>query len=554
VLLKTYRNKFSLSAFSAFFVVLLVLTPLLLILSNGGKLEAERWSNLWGTRAPELLWQTVKLAVAVALVTTILGVSAAWISTRYRFKGSGIIVWLLVLPLAIPTYVYADIYIRLLSENGWLYWLAQFWNEYIINSWLLKWVSSVWAWLTGDSDIVSQISDLIATCMVLSLAGFSYVFLLVRAALIKSTQSLEEAAYIHGATASEVFWRVNVPMLRPAIAASLAIVVLHTISDFGAVRTLQYETFTTEIYRQYSRNRADLSLPAALSVILVVMAFSFLVIERFFRSRQRYFASGKAIDRRYLKELTGIKLVFAWSWIGLIVFFSVFVPVALIVTESIVYWASSSASKGVWVNALNSFVMAAVVATVALVLAFPIAYYHTRKRNMMSGALMHFSNVGFVLPGPVVAIGTSVMVLMFFGQMVTALFLLAWVIAVVIRYLPLATQSQESALQQLTPSTEQAGRILGASPLQNMKRVVIPIIKPGVISAWVLVFIDALKELPAALVLGLGYETLPVVIFHQANEEMMEAAAPAALMLLIASLPALWLLMRGNRNQLASSL
>ncbi len=550
---KYFANKVSFSALFALLVVLLVVAPLLLILLNSGHLSAAKWADLWTARAPELLWRTVKLATLVALITTLLGVSTAWLLTRYRFFGSRILVWSLVLPLAIPTYVYADIYTRLFSDQGWFAWLAEFWQQQVIDSSLMQGLRSVWAGLTGDEATLNEFSDLLAVSLVLAFASFSYVFLLVRAALNRSTKSLEEAARLHGADARTVFWRVNVPLLRPAIAAGLAIVVLHTISDFGAVSILQYHTFTSAIYLQYLRDSFDLALPAALSLILVVMALSFLVVERFFRSRQRYFVTSRALEPEQVRRLRGYPLVLAWCWIGLIAFFSVIAPVAWILVESFQAWYHGNLGLVFWRYVFNSFFIAVIVATLALVAAFPIAYYHTRKNNLYSAALMHVSNVGFILPGPVVAIGVSMVALLVFPQFGPMVFLLTWILAVVVRYLPLASQAQESALQQVTPSMERAGRMLGATAWQNMKRVILPVIRPGLISAWVLVFIDALKELPAALLLKpQGFETLPVIIWQQASEEMMEAAAPAALMLIVATFPALWLMMKGQRLQQSS--
>jgi len=179
--------------------------------------------------------------------------------------------------------------------------------------------------------------------------------------------------------------------------------------------------------------------------------------------------------------------------------------------------------------------------------ALPIALYHTRWRSFLSNVFLKLSSVGFVLPGPVVALG----VLVFIVTQLPLLYggFMALVIALCIRFLPLAVQSQESAMQQLTPSIEQAGRVLGAGPLENLWRVTLPMIRGGMISAWVLVFIDVLKELPATLILRpIGFDTLPVRIWIEASEEMLELAAPAALMLVLASIPALWVMMRSDNK------
>ncbi len=534
-------------------VVFIVVLPLLVILIKSGSLSVDSWKLLWKNSIPGLLWRTVKLAVAVAIITIIMGVSTAWLLTRCRFRGSSMLVWVMVIPLAIPTYVYADIYIRLLSESGWLSWLAVCWNDIIIPSSLMQGVQSGWSWLTGDHVILSELTDLLSVALVLSFASFSYVFLMVRASLSRSTQSLEEAARMQGASSQAVFWRVNVPLLRPAIAASMAIVVLHTISDFGAVNILQYKTFTYAVYLEYLNNTSDLGRPAALSLVVVFLAMTFLILERFFRSRQKYYSNDNELKESQIKALLGWKKVLVWLWIGLIATFAVLLPVSWIVVNSVETYLNGKAGWVLWDNSVSSFLVAATAATVALAAGFPVAYYHSRRKTLSSAVCMHASNVGFVLPGPIIALGVLIIATLIFSEISSTVYLVIWIAAVSIRYLPLAVQAQESLLQQLTPSMEQAGRILGASSWENLKRVILPIIKPGMISAWVLVFIDALKELPAALLLRqIDVNTLPVMIWEQANEELIEGTALASLMLIVATLPAIWLMMRGQRPRKSS--
>jgi iron(III) transport system permease protein len=166
----------------------------------------------------------------------------------------------------------------------------------------------------------------------------------------------------------------------------------------------------------------------------------------------------------------------------------------------------------------------------------------------LSQAYLHVSSVGFVLPGPVIALGILAFVLSQVDFIYGSLAVL--VMAMVIRFLPLGIQAQEAAAQQLTPSIEEAARSLGAGTLENLWRVILPMIRGGLISAWVLVFIDTLKELPATLILRpTGFDTLPVRIWIESSEEMLELAAPAALMLVIGTLPVLWFLMRPQKER-----
>jgi len=506
-------------------VVLAAAIPLLYVVWNSLQLSLPQWAGLWTSRLPALLWNTLSLAVLVAIGSTLLGVSSAWLIARREFAGRRLAVWLMVLPLTVPTYVFAHIYTTLLEEDGWL--------------------GRLWIALTGSDRYLPDLFNVWGATLILTLAGFSYVFLLAYAALGASTRSLEEAARIQGASRAEVFWRINLPLLRPAIAAALAVVVLHVLSDFGAVSMLRYQTFTLSIYLQMS-GRFDYQAAAGLSLVLVLLSLTFLLLERFFRSRQRYYSARQARPQPR-RPANALETALIWSWLGLITLLAFGLPLAWMLSWSLAAWQDQLIDAEFWGYARNSLLVAALAASLALLAALPVALYHARKRNLLGGALLQLSSVGFVLPGPVIALG----ILAFFLAQLPLLYggLAALVLALVIRFLPLAVQSQDAAMAQLTPAIEQAGRSLGAGPLETLWRITLPMIRGGMATAWVLVFIDALKELPATLILRpTGFDTLPVRIWIEASEEMLELAAPAALMLVVGTLPVLWIMLRGERR------
>jgi len=507
-------------------VILISAIPLFFVLSNSLQLSLDQWVKLWSTRLVELLWNTLSLSFLVAVCSLIMGVGAAWWISRYEFVGRKIAIWLMILPLTVPTYVFAHIYTILFEDDGWI-------GALIIG-------------VFGSNDFVPDIYTIGGTTMVLSLAGFSYVFLLTNAALSNSTKTLEEAAIIHGANPLQVFLRVNLPLLRPAIAASTAVVVLHTLSDFGAVSMLQFQTFTLSIYLQMS-GRFDYQSAAGLSLVLVVLSLTFLILERFFRNRQQYYASRQSrVYRRKTANRTVTLLI--WMWLGLIALFSFGLPIAWMLKWTVEAWSQDLIQAEFWQYSFNSLLIATIAASLAIVVALPISLFNARSRSRLSSGLLQLSSIGFVLPGPVIALGIMAFILaqlpLLYGGLGALIF------ALIIRFLPLAVQSQDAALQQVTPTIEQAGRSLGAGPIENLRRVILPMIKGGMASAWVLVFIDTLKELPATLILRpTGFDTLPVRIWIEASEEMLELAAPAALMLVIGTLPVLWILMMNKGSQ-----
>jgi iron(III) transport system permease protein len=513
-----------LPAILAGLVTLCAAIPLLFVIDSSLQLPLSRWASLWSTRLPGLLWNTLSLAVMVGVVCLVIGISCAWLVARRRFPGRRLAVWLLVLPLAIPTYVFAHIYTELLDADGWL--------------------GRAWLWLFGDAVSIPDIYSMGGATLVLSLAGFSYIFLLVRSSLLYASPVLEEAARMHGASPREVFRRVSLPMLRPAIAAGLAVVTLHVLSEFGAVSMLRVQTFTLSIYLQMS-GRFDFQSAAGLSLVLILLSMTFLVLERYFRRRQRYYSTGARAVRIEPRQASRRETAWIWGWLGVVLLFSLVLPMAWMLAWTWDAMQADLIDSVFWGYAWNSLLVSSLAATLALLAALPVALYHARRQTLMSHAFMQFSSVGFVLPGPVIALGFLTFALALVEPLYGGLLLL--VMALAFRYLPLSLQSQEASLQQLTPSIEQAGRMLGAGPLENLRRVVLPMIRGGMATAWVLVFIDTLKELPATLLLRpTGFDTLPVRIWIEASEEMLELAAPAALMLVIGTLPAVWIMMRGE--------
>ena len=518
-------KKYGVLGNTALVVVILAAVPLWFVILKSSELNLSQWQLLWSSRLPELMWNTLSLSVLVAITCFVLGVSTAWWISRFDFPGRRYAIWLMVLPLTIPTYVFAHIYTNLFEPEGW--------------------IGKLWTGIFGNSIPIPEIYNILGVTLVLSLAGFSYVFLLAHTALSVSTQSLEEAARIQGSSRWQVFFRVNLPLLRPAIAAGLAVVILHVLSDFGAVSMLQFQTFTLSIYLQMS-GRFDFQSAAGLSLVLVFLSLTFLVLERFFRARQRYYMARQS-RKHERKKVTPFTALMIWSWLGFITLLAVILPLSWMISWSWDAWLQGLISDEFWQYTFNSLSLAFMCATIAIIAALPIALFNSRHHSRYSNALIQLSSVGFVLPGPVVALGILSFVLATMPVIYGGF--LALLLALVIRFLPLAVQSQDAAMQQLTPSIEQAGRILGATPFENLRRVILPMIKGGIMSAWVLVFIDSLKELPATLILRpTGFDTLPVRIWIEASEEMLELAAPAALMLVIGTLPVLWILMKNERR------
>lgn len=508
VTLPLINSRMTLRGALSLLVVLLAAIPLVFVIYSSLQLDSEGWVGLWSSRLPGLLWNTLSLSVLVGVGSMVLGVSAAWWITRREFPGRRIAIWLMVLPLTIPTYVFAHIYTTLFDDSGW--------------------IGQAWQWLFGEAVAIPDLFNVVGVSFILTLAGFSYVFLLVQDSLSRSQQNLEEAARIQGARPAQVFWRINLPLMRPAIAAGLALVVLHVLSDFGAVSMMRYQTFTLSIYLQMT-GRFDYNAAAGLSLVLVSLSLTFLILERFFRNRQRYYGTAQA--KRYTaRRATRFEIVAIWFWLGLIALFAFVLPILWMLIWSWEAWMQDLISDRFWGYVGNSLLVSVLAASLTVIVALPVALYHARERSWLSQAYLHVSSVGFVLPGPVIALGILAFVLSQVDILYGSLAVL--VIAMLIRFLPLAIQAQEAAAQQLTPSMEEAARSLGAGTWENLRRIILPMIRGGMISAWVLVFIDTLKELPATLILRpFNHDTLAVQAFRLASDERLTGAAVPSLII-----------------------
>ena len=478
------------------------------------------WSRLWSTRIPELLWNTLSLATSVSLTTFVLGVSLAWIMVRYEFPGRRILEWALVLPLAMPTYVLAYVYAHLLGMGGPA---EQWWQAFV-----------------GPEARILSPQSFAGVTLIMALDTFPFVYLLARGALLNLNVSFEEVARACGVSPWTTLWRVTLPLIRPAIAAGLALVILYVISDFGAVSLLRYQTLTYAVYQQIT-GRYDHTAASILSVLLVTMATIFLVTERWFRQRSRFYqASGRyRTSIRHREGLVGTALLTTYV---VLVFGAAFgIPAIMLIQWSIAAISQGALDARFFGFVWNSSFLSALAAGGAVLIGLPLAYLASRRPSRLNIACLQAAYAGYALPGPVAALAILVLFTTFapalYGSVVVLL------VAYVLHFLPVGLQSMEPALQQVTPNVEEVARTLGCTTRQTLRRVTLPLIQNGFIAAWVLIFLQTMKELPATLLLRpVGFDTLAIRVWLEASEEYYQLAAPSALLIVLLSLPALMLL------------
>lgn len=465
------------------------------------------WHQLWTTRIPELVLNTFSLSIGVSALALIFGLSAAWLTARYSFPGRTLWEALLVLPLAFPAYVLAYIYSVITSNHPLL-------NKFLYSFW-------------GVSTVIA-------------LATFPYIFLLTKVALANLNLSYEEAARSLGANRLERFLRVSIPVLRPSIVAGISIVVLYVLADFGTVSMLRYQTFTLSIYSQMI-GRQNHKAAAALSIVLVLISIGFVFLERYFRGASKFYQTQGRFRRRPPIPISPIAAAGVHIFLGLLTFASFIGPALLLIQWSIPAILSGALKIRLFGFALNTFASSAVAAILAICVAFPIAHAAVRHPIKIHLAFLHASYAASSLPGPVTALALLLTALAFIPSIYGSVILL--ITAYVIRFLPISLQAEEASLHQITPSLENAARSLGAGPIKTQIKVTIPLIRGGLLAAATMVFLNAIKELPATLLLRpIGFDTLAIRVWMETSENMYELAAPAALLMMLVALPALWLL------------
>ena len=479
---------------------------------------------LFRPRVAAIILRSFVLVAIVSAASAVLALALGWLIERTDLPFRRLWSIVTVLPLVIPSYIMAFLFISVFAPRGM--------------------VQRIFAEPFGIQEIPS-FYGLPGAAIVLILVSYPYTLLTVRAALRGSGRALEEASRTLGKGPWETFFRVTLPQLRPAIASGSLLVALYTISDFGAVSLLRFETFTWAIYVQYT-SYVDRTAAAALSLVLVGFAIVIFLATTRVHGEQ-------AFEETHQAELGGADQsstpLGKWKYpalalCSLTTFVALVIPMAVLL-----FWLIRGVSAGeelgiVWGAAINSAVVSGSAATVAVVAALPVVVLAVRYPGFFSSAIDHVSHMGFALPGLVIALA-----LVFFGsRLVPALYQThaMLVFAYLVLFLPVAMGPLRSSLLQVNPRVEEAGRTLGKRPLQVFSTITIPLLRPGILAGGALVFLTAMKELPATLLLSpLDFSNLATRVWAASSEAFFaQAALPALLLVVISAIPMMFLIGR----------
>lgn len=514
----------------------LVVVPMLVVTAAWFTPAGDVWRHLADTVLLELLRNTVVLAVGVGAFVFVVGVGLAWLTTMYNFPGRAFFDWALMLPLAIPAYVLAFV------------WLGTFEYAGALPSLLRR--------LWGPADWLAPARGRAGVIVVMGLAFYPYVYMLARAAFVSQGRAMFETGRLLGLSPWAAFVRVALPMARPAIAAGVALALMETLADFGTVAIFNYDTFTTAIYKAWL-GLFSLHAAAQLSSLLLLFVAVALIVERRARGRARYHPAAKpGRDARY--PLRGVPAAGALAAATLVLGLAFVLPVAQLLVWATKY-ALSDLNFRYFSFVGNTLVLAAAGALVTTAGAVLLAYSYRLKPDRLTHVAVRFATLGYALPGSVLAVGIMLAFvwldarLALFGESMFGVApgpflagsLFALVLAYGVRFMVVAYGPVDSSFEGIRPAVLQAARSLGAGNFEILWRVALPMLRTGLWSAGLLVFVEVMKELPATLLLRpFGWDTLATRIFEWTSEGQWERAALPAVTLVAAGLIPVILLVR----------
>lgn len=537
---------------SVWLIAATVLLPIIAVLWLTFFPEENIWPHLFETVLPSYLSSTLLLMLGVGLLSAWLGISTAWVSTMYDFPGRRIFEWALLLPFAVPAYVIAYVYTDMLEYSGWVQ----------------TGLRDFFGWETARDYWFPHIRSLGGAIIMLSLVLYPYVFMMVRATFIEQSASLRDAARTLGCSSRAVFWRVSLPTARPALAVGLALVLMETLNDFGTVDYFAVRTLTAGIYDVWM-NMGNIGGAAQIASVMMIFILVLIGFERYSRRRQKQFSRGDSFKTFQRVRLKGRKAFACWLICALPLVFGFIVPVTALLRHAIVYFEDS------WTTAFfnmswNSFMLSSVAALGTILLGLILAYGNRLVKRGCVQKAVRLAGLGYAMPGAVLAVGV-IMPLAAFDNTVDHLArewlgvstglllsgtLFAIIFAYIVRFLAVASGSIESSLEKVTPSMDMAARSLGYSTAEILRKVHLPIIKPGILTAALVVFVDCMKELPATLVLRpFNFDTLATHVYQYASDEMLEASALSALVIVLVGIVPVILLSRSiiaSRKEMAS--
>jgi len=527
------------AAFVAIATAILVAAPVISIIALAMQPAPDIWQTLIKYVLPKSLLDTALLLTGVGSLSLAIGTGAAWIVSLHEFRGRQMLLWLLPLPLAIPTYLAAYVYIDLFEPLG------------LVHKALAHWLP-----MQDAVRMLPNLRSLPGAIIVIALVLYPYVYLSARTMFQFQSAEFAEAAKTLGAGRWTIFRRISLPMARPALAVGVALVSLETLNDIGASEYLGVRTLTVSVFTTWL-NRGSLAGAAQLSCFMLAIVAGLIAVERYGRRNVTTEFSAESPRLTSRTTLSGIRGACALAACLLPVCLGFLVPLLYLAHQSFKRGLFANFDRALWRDAFNSVAFASLATSVALLLGFATILAWRWRPNRPRFVAMNIAQLGYTLPGLVLALGLLAPVLAIdnalnalaasLGRSLPGLIMVgsgaAVVIAYVIRFLAVPTGFIKAGFERIPHDYDDSARAVGAPQRTTMRLIHLPLLRPAMLGAVIVVFVDCLKELPATLLLRpLNVETLATSIYQYASRGSFEEGALAALLIVAASIgPVAWL-------------
>lgn len=509
---------------------LLLSVPLILVLARVFLPGTDAWSHIVNNLLFVYSANSIILCGLTGALALLFGVTSAWLISRYDFPGKKWLEWALILPLALPSYIVAYSYAGILSFTGPVYSTIRELGGMELSKTLYFDSMTIWT-----------------LSITLALVLFPYVYLSAKSAFQLQSAAIFEAAASLSNSPYKVFFKIALPLARPAIAGGLFLVLMEVLNDYGAVKYFGISTFTTGIFRAWF-SMGDLEAAIKLSAVLMLVVGVLFMAEKHLQKAR--FASSTGLKRASATRIRGPK---KW-WVFLVCFtpfaFGFIVPFLKILSDALASWEKVIDARFVG-TILNSIGLSAAAALLIVVLSLLFIYSSRINHSVAGKIIKRVVSLGYALPGAVIAVGVMVVaggvevflggVASLFGGNITELIITGsiggLIYAYLIRFMAVSVHPLEGNFEQQCANLDEASRSLGKSHLYTLFRVNIPVLMPAILSAMLLVFVDVMKELPLTLILRpFNFDTLATTAFEYANDEMLRESAPASLLIVLSGI------------------
>ncbi|MCF5913135.1 ABC transporter permease [Aeromonas veronii] len=519
-------------------IALLLGLPVIALLFSAFSAEGDLFRHLADTVLLDYLGNTLGLLVGVVLLSLLFGVPTAWLVAMCQVPGRRALQWALMLPMAMPSYIVAYVYTDLLDYSGPLQ----------------AGLRALFGWNSPADYWFPAIRSLGGAAWVLALVLFPYVYLLTRASFLEQSVSLIHSSRLLGCTPWQSFRRLSLPLARPAIMVAVSLVAMETLADFATVHFFAINTLTTAVYDTWL-GYGSLATAAKLSCLMLLAVVLLIALERRSRSRQQVFQKSMGHEQPLRYPLKGMSRALAAFWCWGLVLAGFGLPFVILLDYGVRYFELSWTPEFVRF-AGNSLAISALTALLAMGIALLLGFFRRLDGGIKSLLPLRIAAMGYAMPGTVLAIGVLVPLTAldfaindlaeWLGRQGPGLLLTGTITAIVfgylVRFVAIAIGSVESSMAKISPSLDMAARSLGQGDGGMLRRVHLPLVRRGLFAGAMLVFIESMKELPAALLLRpFNFDTLATHVYQFVSDEMLERGALGAIVIvLVGLLPLIW--------------